>query len=152
MSRPNRRNRGLPPRGTATPEGRAQSDTPQMPDTSPPPEPEAPEAIIWVRWAAHHLFREGAVIRKAPLATLVMGVAMFFAAQWFVHMEDDGKIAGLNGVIDTKNAEVQFLDDRLQVYEVKSPEGAATARAKFKYVSIGRSPDQSGKYVWTIFF
>jgi hypothetical protein len=123
-----------------------------MPDGSSPQEPEAPEAIIWVRWAAHHLFREGAVIRKAPLATLVMAVAMFFASQWFVHMQDDGKIAGLNGVIDTKNAEVQFLDDRLQAYETKSPDAASTARARFKYVSIGRAADQFGKYVWTVFF
>lgn len=123
-----------------------------MADDAEDKEPEAPEAVVWARWAGHHLFREGAVIRRAPLATIVMAVAMFFAAKWFVENQDAGKINGLNGVIETKSAEIQFLDDRLQTLETKAPEGATTSRAKFKSLMITRGPDVAGKYGWMQYF
>lgn len=118
-----------------------------------PQEPEAPEGVKWVRWIAHELFREGAVIRKAPLATIIMAGAMFLLARWVVETEVEGKISGLQGVIETKNAEVQFLDEKLQSYEVKAPPNAATTtRARMKVMTVGRYAEgKDGLYSWGVY-
>jgi hypothetical protein len=114
-------------------------------------EPEAPEAVVWLHWLGHHLFREGAVIRKAPLATIVMAVAMFFAARWLVQMEDTGTINNLRGVIETKDAEIEFLDGRLQAKGTSASGRAPEGVAKLTYISIQRnSVNLSGHYTWAL--
>lgn len=114
-------------------------------------EVDPPEPVKWIQWIWKHLTQEGDVIRRAPLAFVLIVVAALWAGNWIAAQRFNSTIDGLKAKIDTKDAEIEFIDKRLQASEAKSTGGAAS-RSLVKLVAMTRAQNtKDGKYAWTLF-
>jgi hypothetical protein len=72
---------------------------------------EVPELVRFAHWAWNHLLGEGQMIRRAPLALIILSAIIASGLHWLDNKSHNEEVSSLDNVISTKDATIQKQDE-----------------------------------------
>lgn len=114
-------------------------------------EPDAPEAVKWLKWIWNHLLGEAAVIWRAPgafaLSVIIVGALAYFVAR----REFAAEVRAKDASIETLNATIRFQDEKLATFQNRPSDGIEIGQAKILFRNIVRNDSSDGKFGLNIY-
>jgi hypothetical protein len=121
------------------------SEAPRSVDTTPPPED--PAWVKTVRWLWHHFRGEGQIIRKAPVATIVIWGVLTYGSYWYLSAHYAERLDNLTTANTALQATVGQLQNELkgaspQLAAMQARRAAVRDKLLEFYVAVGPLIDE----------
>jgi hypothetical protein len=121
------------------------SEAPRSVDITPPPED--PAWVKTVRWLWHHFRGEGQIIRKAPVATIVIWGVLTYGSYWYLSAHYAERLDNLTTANTALQATVGQLQNELkgaspQLAAMQARRAAVRDKLLEFYVAVGPLIDE----------